>query len=64
MDIITSTRTYATRENAVKALTKVFGDKLDAARWLIAVNAEGRFIPTVVGHNQVWAAHHGIMVIA
>jgi hypothetical protein len=61
--MITSERTYASRENAVKALTKVFGD-LANVRWLVAVKPDGRFVPTVVGHNYVWAAHHGIMVIA
>jgi hypothetical protein len=64
MDIITSQRTYSSRANAVKRLEKVFGDKLDKARWLIAVKEDGRFVPTVLGHNEVWAAHHGIMVIA
>lgn len=64
MDIITSTRSYATRENAVKALEKVFGDKLAQVRWLIAVKADGRFVPTAVGHDNVWAAHRGIMVVA
>jgi hypothetical protein len=65
MQIITSTRTYATRENAIKALTKVFGDQLQTptVRWLIAVKEDGRFVPTVLGHQHIPAAWKGIMVI-
>jgi hypothetical protein len=62
--MITSDRTYATRANAVKALVKVFGDDFPNVRWLVAVKPDGRFVPTVLGTGYIWAAHHGIMVIA
>ena len=64
MDIITATKTYASRANAVKALEKVFGDNFPQVRWLVAVKSDGRFVPTVVGHDYCWAAHQGIMVVA
>lgn len=46
------TRTYATRENAIKALEtgcKKIGATLDQIRFVIAVNEAGRFAPVVVG---------------
>jgi hypothetical protein len=64
MDIITSQKTYKTRDNAIKALTKVFGDTLPTVRWLVAVKPDGRFVPTVLGHEHIPAAWKGIMVIA
>jgi hypothetical protein len=64
MDIITSTRTYKTRDNAVKALEKVFGDQLPKVRWFIAVKPDGRFVPTALGHEHIPAAWKGIMVVA
>jgi len=62
--MITSDRTYASRENAVKALRKVFGEDFKNVRWLVAVKPDGRFVPTFLGSGYVWAAHKGIMVIA
>jgi hypothetical protein len=66
MNIITAQRTYATQANAQKALEKtltVAGLTLDNVRWLIAVNEQGRFVPTLVGIEHVRFAHAGIMVI-
>lgn len=51
MDLIKTDRTYKTRDNAVKALEMALAKyelTLDNARWLIAVNDDGRFAPVVV----------------
>jgi hypothetical protein len=69
MNLLTTDRTYATRENAIKALDaacKKIGATIDQIRFVIAVNEAGRFAPVVVGvsaeNNQLlfcgitWAA--------
>ena len=52
MDLLRTDKTYKTRVRAMKALEEAC-DKLDTdpnhCRWLIAVNADGRFAPVVVG---------------
>ena len=69
-DLIRTERTYKTRENAVKALENALSrsadpshNTLDAARWLIAVNADGRFAPVLVGAEYVPFIHIGITVV-
>ncbi len=62
MDILKTERTYATRENAIKALAAKCD--LGSARWLIAVTEDGRFAPVVI-HDQsnLHLAHEGITVV-
>ncbi len=63
MDIITAQKSYATQKSALRKLENVLGPRLDSTRWLIAVNADGRYVPTVVGVELVYLAHAGLMVI-
>lgn len=69
-NLITAQRTYATFENAKKALERtcaLLGLTLDQVRWLIAVTPDGkRFVPTVVGATpqMVLFAHNGVMVVS
>ena len=52
MNLLNTDRTYATRENAIKALElgcKKIGSTIDKIRFVIAVNEAGRFAPVVVG---------------
>ena len=56
MDMIKTDKTYATRENAVKALAKALaqgGLTLDTAKWMIATNEAGRFAPVLWGREYV-----------
>ena len=69
MNLLTTDRTYATRENAIKALAaacKKIGATIDQIRFVIAVNEAGRFAPVVVGNtiqnNQIF--FHGITWVA
>lgn len=55
--------TYASRENALKALEKKMGERTDRIPYLISVNEEGRFFPVVIGAQHALAAHNGICVV-
>lgn len=57
MEIKTSTRTYASRENAVKAFHKVFGPS-PQFNWTIASTEDGRFFPLCVGERAMQAGAH------
>lgn len=48
------TKTYATRENAEKAIRK---RKLEHFRYVIAVGEDGRYFPVFIGQD---AAHRGV----
>lgn len=66
-NVITSSRTYATYDNAVAALQRALNvsdlNNYDY-RWCISVHPESRrFVPTLVGAEYVQFAHLGIMVI-
>jgi hypothetical protein len=72
-NIITTTRTYKTMDNALQALDRAcerLGVKRDYFRYLVAVSPiDGRFAPTVLlgGDNMHWAlplVNCGIMVIS
>ena len=55
MNLLQTDRTYATAANAMKALviaSKKLGKDISDVRHLIAVNADGRFAPVVVGLND------------
>lgn len=53
-------KTYATRENAIKAVTKKIGDrKFDKPQhYFIATGEDGRFFPVFVGERAVQAMLH------
>lgn len=48
-------RTYATRENAEKAVAKAFGDSPsgDTVLYIIYTTEEGRFFPVFVGQSAL-----------
>ena len=60
---MTPAKTYATRDNAIKAVDKAFGprvtqtgfEKLD---FVIVANAEGRFFPLFLGERAIQAGVH------
>jgi hypothetical protein len=61
-------KTYATRDNAIKAIEKEFvGSTIDAhqgqVRYVVAVTAEGRFYPVIMCNPRqshlILAAHRG-----
>lgn len=67
MDILLTTTTYKTRENAEVALAKKLtktGRTLANTRYLIAVNRDGRFAPVVFGVELLDLIHQGITVSA
>jgi len=56
-------KTYATRENAVKAVEKAFGERVTAQngenlRYILSVNADGRFFPVFLGERALQAGVH------
>ena len=73
MDLIRTTTTYATPENAQKALEKMLrraeGLTLQNVRWLIAVAPDPRgldrirYVPVIVGAEHVQFIHVGITVV-
>jgi hypothetical protein len=59
---LTPAKTYATRENAVKAVEKTFaqrmsqgGERLD---YVVVANAEGRFFPLFLGERAIQGGVH------
>ena len=73
MDILQTTRTYATRAKAVAHLSKQLAAahlSLDDARFCIAVSADGRFAPVLFPSSKlplgdlVPFAHCGVTVVA
>lgn len=59
---MTPSKTYATRDNAIKAVEKKFGshiklgdEKLD---FVIVANAAGRFFPLFLGERAIRAGVH------
>lgn len=53
---ITPSKTYATRENAVKAFEKIFGNT--QVNYFIATHTDGRFFPVAIGESAVQAGVH------
>ena len=50
------TKTYASRENAIKAVEKkMFGDSL---YYLILTHTDGRFFPVFIGEKAILAGVH------
>ncbi len=62
-DLLRTDKTYATRENALKALEKKLANYPANVRFVIAVNEEGRFAPVVFGVELLPLAHQGITVV-
>jgi hypothetical protein len=66
MNLLRTTTTYATPDNATKALVKTLakaGLTLDAVRYLIAVNADGRYAPVLVGNAYIPFAVSGNITV-
>lgn len=57
---LTPTKTYATRENAIKAVEKKFGDRQFRLNQLyfIATHTDGRFFPVFIGERAVQEMIH------
>ena len=57
---ITPVRTYATKENAVKAVAKAYGEyKFDKVQsYFIMTHTDGRFFPVFVGERAIQALIH------
>lgn len=51
-------KTYATRENAIKAFHRVFGTEPTPFNWFIAVNIDGRFYPVCIGERALQFGTH------
>ena len=49
-------KTYATRENAVKAVEKLYADK--SLRYFVMTSEDGRFFPVFIGEAAVQAGVH------
>lgn len=60
---LTPSKTYATRDNAIKAVDKVFGERVtqqgfEKIDFVIVANAEGRFFPLFLGERAIQAGMH------
>lgn len=62
-DLLQTDRTYATRENALKALERAMADYKGKVPYVIATTADGRFAPVVVGIDFIQWVHKGITVV-
>lgn len=61
---ITPVKTYATKENVIKAVTKKYGDKGDS-RYFIHQTNDGRFFPVFVGMQALnEGVHFNFNVVA
>jgi hypothetical protein len=67
MNLIRTTHTYATPENALRALNQALGERrLDDTRYIIAVagvTKPYRFVPVLVGQEYIPFIHLGITVV-
>jgi TPP-dependent pyruvate/acetoin dehydrogenase alpha subunit len=57
---LTPNKTYATRENAIKAVEKKFGTReFERNCWyFVAQHTDGRFFPVFVGERAIQAGIH------
>lgn len=59
---LTPNSTYATRDNAIKAVEKKFGERMtwdnEKLEFVIVANPEGRFFPLFLGERAVQAGMH------
>lgn len=58
MFIETSYKTYATRQNALKAFRAVYDETKIDFNWLIATTCDGRFFPVCIGQRALDAGTH------
>lgn len=49
------TKTYATEQNAIKAVEKIYPDASDNLRYFIMPTKGGRFFPVFVGQSALQA---------
>lgn len=63
MRIIQEAKSYATQQNAERALLKALNGR--EARWIIAVQSNGRFTPVVIADNPdlIGLVRFGVAVI-
>ena len=65
MNLLPNAKGYATQENAIKKLQDALGDSMAETRWVITVNTEGRYVPTLVGDDYITTAlYNGLAVIS
>jgi len=51
-------RTYASKENAVKAVEKKYGDWPVELRYIVYRNEEGRYFPVFIGYEAIREGVH------
>jgi hypothetical protein len=66
---MTPNKTYATRDNAIKAVQKTFGERVTAENnerldFVVVANAEGRFFPLFLGERALQAGMHFSFCVA
>ncbi len=60
-------KTYATKENALKAVQRLYGKPTEPSnglRFLLTQNAEGRWFPVFLGERAVLACVHRHFCVA
>lgn len=55
---VTPSRTYATRENAIKAVNRVYSPEDRELRYIIVANEHGRWYPVFLGTYAVQCGAH------
>jgi hypothetical protein len=58
---MTPAKTYATRDNAIKAVEKAFVNRQtrdEKIEFVVVANAEGRFFPMFLGERAIRAGMH------
>jgi len=66
---MTPVKTYATRENAIAAVNKRFGERVTSENgerldFVVVANAEGRFFPLFLGERAIQAGMHFSFCVA
>jgi len=66
---MTPAKTYATRENAIAAVNKRFGERVTSENgerldFVVVANAEGRFFPLFLGERAIQAGMHFSFCVA
>lgn len=59
---VNPSKTYKTRENALKALANAT-EGMERVHYVIAVNEEGRFFPVACGVEYLNLIHRGVAVV-
>lgn len=59
-----ASKTYATRENAVKAVEKLYGNCDVTLRYFVQQNEQGRFFPVFIGQECLkYGVHFNFSVV-